>query len=67
MKQITIKMLREMNELAIKETEQYADSLAALIKPEPRGLVHSSIINGGYHAINFILEYLIKQLEEERQ
>lgn len=56
-----------MNELAIKETEQYADSLAALIKPEPRGLVHSSIINGGYHAINFILEYLIKQLEEERQ
>lgn len=64
---LTTKMIREINELAIKETEQYADSLAAEIEPKHRALVYNSTLNGGYHAINDIVRYLIKQLEEEQQ
>ena len=67
MKQLTTEMIRELNELAIKETEQYANNLTDLMKPAHQGLVYQAIINGGYHAINDITKYLLKQLKEAQQ
>ena len=67
MAQITIKMLREIDELVTKETMQYAKEMADRMSPEHQELVYYSILNGGYCALGFIIRYLLEQLEEEQQ
>lgn len=67
MAQITTKAIVEINELAIKDIEQYAMKYAEQALPGYRMFAHNLIIAGGYHTLNYLLEYLIKQLEEEQK
>lgn len=67
MKQLTIKMLREIDELATKETMFYAKELADQMSQEHQSLVYYSIINGGNCALSTIIRYLLKLDEEEQQ
>lgn len=67
MAQITIKMLREIDELATREIERYANDLSDEIIPTHRELIYYARMNGGCNAVNFIIRYLIRQLEEEQQ